>query len=106
MSTPSAISGTARNIRNELGEVKREEARLQAELAGVASWWKGSAGTALTDSYRSQTRNEINRLYSDIETLQTGLERLAAEVQRADEQRRIEARQKALKLEQQRNAKK
>ncbi|GAA0137004.1 hypothetical protein YSY43_38450 [Paenibacillus sp. YSY-4.3] len=106
MSTPSAISGTARSIRNELGEVRREEAKLQAELSGVTSWWKGSAGKALTDSYQSQTRNEIKRLYSDIENLQSGLERLAAEVQRADEQRRIEAQQKALQLQQQRNAKK
>ncbi|WP_055109376.1 WXG100 family type VII secretion target [Paenibacillus ihumii] len=106
MSTPSAISGTARNIRNELGEVKREEGRLQAELAGVSSWWKGSAGKALTDSYQSQTRNELGRLYAEIENLQSGLERLATEVHRAEEQRRIEAQQKAMQLQQQRNAKK
>lgn len=106
MTTPSAISSTARNIRNELADVKREESRLQAELAGVTSWWKGSAGKALTDSYRSQTRNELSRLFSDVEDLQSGLERLAVEVQRADEQRRIEAQRKALQLEQQRNAKK
>ncbi|WP_164515192.1 WXG100 family type VII secretion target [Paenibacillus lentus] len=106
MSTPSAISGTARNIRNELADVKREEFRLQAELAGVTSWWKGNAGKALTDSYRSQTRNDLNRLYREVEDLQSGLERLASEVRRADEQRRIEAREKALRLEQQRNAKK
>ncbi len=74
---------------------------MTSAVHDAASWWKGKAGEAFKQDYLGKTRTEIDRLYTEIRDVETGLERLAREVQIADDRRRAEAARKALELQQQ-----
>lgn len=101
MYSSSEIRSAARRTSQGEADLKKAEKQLGSHVQETASWWKGKAGSAFKGDYTGKTRNEINRLYSEIRDIETGLERLAREVQIADERRRAEAARKALELQKQ-----
>ncbi|WP_223068047.1 WXG100 family type VII secretion target [Paenibacillus caui] len=104
MYSPGEISSAARKIHNEKADLQNTERRFAGNLGSIDTWWKGQAGKAFIDDYKRQTRQAMDRLYSEMESVQSGLERLATEVRNADEQKRMKEQQKAL-LERQKKAK-
>ncbi|MGZ7442195.1 WXG100 family type VII secretion target [Paenibacillus sp. TH7-28] len=105
MYSTSEIRSAARRTAQGEADLRRTEKQLGSHVQETSSWWKGKAGTAFKDDYTGKTRNEINRLCSEIRDIESGLERLAREVQIADDRRRAEAARKAQELEKQKKAK-
>lgn len=105
MYSTSEIRSAARKTSQGEADLKNSERQLGSLVQGTASWWKGKAGSAFQDDYSRSTRDEITRLFADIRDIEQGLERLAREVQVADERRRAEAARQ-LELERQKKQKK
>lgn len=105
MYSSSEIRSAARKTSQGEADLKRSERQLNSDIQEAASWWKGKAGTAFKNDYTGQTRNEISRLYAEIRSIESGLERLAREVQIADERRRAEEARRALEQQRQEQAK-
>jgi WXG100 family type VII secretion target len=103
--SPNEINSTARKIHQEESELKKMENRQAIEVSAGNSWWKGQAGKAFIEDYNRYTRKEMNYLYNAIHELESNMQRLAREVQNAEDRRRYEAQQKALQLQQQQQQK-
>ncbi|WP_334073391.1 MULTISPECIES: WXG100 family type VII secretion target [Paenibacillus] len=107
MYSSSEIRAVARKMSQGNADLKRMEKQFVSTVHETSSWWKGKAGQAFKEDYLGKTHSEIERLYAEIRDLETGLDRLAREVQAADDRRRAEAERKAKEelLKQQKNKK-
>ncbi|MBS5914416.1 MAG: WXG100 family type VII secretion target [Paenibacillus macerans] len=101
MISPGEISSAARKVHTEAMDLKNAERRFSSTLGGIDTWWKGQAGKAFAEDYNQLAKRAMERLYSEMENMKSGLDRLASEVRSADEQRRrkelLERQRKALK---------
>ncbi|MCM3040895.1 WXG100 family type VII secretion target [Paenibacillus motobuensis] len=105
MYSSSEIRSAARKTSQGEADLKKTERQLSSDVQETASWWKGKAGSAFKDDFTRQTKSEITRLYAEIRDIESGLERLAREVQIADERRRAEEARRALELQKQQKGK-
>ncbi|HEY4391786.1 MAG TPA: WXG100 family type VII secretion target [Paenibacillus sp.] len=105
MYSSSEIRFTASKTSQGEADLKKTERQLSSDVQEAASWWKGKAGSAFKDDYTGHTKSEITRLYAEIRDIELGLERLAREVQIADDRRRAEEARKALELQKQQKGK-
>lgn len=105
MYSAGEIRSAARKTSQGEADLKKTEKQLGSYIQETASWWKGKAGTSFKNDYTGKTRNEITGLYAEIRDIESGLERLAREVEIAEERRRAEAARKALEAQRQQQQK-
>ncbi|WP_159081908.1 WXG100 family type VII secretion target [Paenibacillus sp. CAA11] len=96
MYSASEIRSAARRISEGEADLKSMEKQFTAVAQGTSSWWKGKASEAFKEDYLGKTRGEMQRLYAEIRELETGLNRLAHEVQAADDRKRAEEKKALL----------
>lgn len=106
MYSAGEIRSAARRASQGEADLKKTEKQLSSYIQETASWWKGKAGTSFKEDYIGATRNEITGLYAEIRDIESGLERLAREVEIAEERRRAEAARKALEAQRQKEQQK
>ncbi|MBQ4900209.1 MULTISPECIES: WXG100 family type VII secretion target [Paenibacillus] len=106
MYSTSEIRSTARRTSQGGADLKRMENQFASSVHDAASWWKGKASESFKEDYVAKAKKEIDRLQTEIRDLETGLDRLAREVQVAEDRRRAEAERQALLLKQQQKNKK
>ncbi len=105
MYSTSEIRSTARRTSQGGADVKRMESQFASSVHDASSWWKGKASEAFKEDYVAKAKKEVDRLQVEIRDLETGLDRLAREVQIAEDRKRAEAEKQALLLKQQKNKK-
>ncbi|MNP76635.1 hypothetical protein D3C76_1739080 [compost metagenome] len=66
---------------------------MDGTVSETKTWWKGEAGETFVNEYNRETKQAMHRLYSEMNTMSSGLDRLATEVRHADE---AEAQRKAM----------
>lgn len=97
MYTPSDIRSTARKINDAESDLRSSENRFRQEVLNINRWWDGNASDSFVRGY-NELGSELNRLYSAINNLETGLKKLASEVQRADDERRRREEKRRLEM--------
>lgn len=81
-------SSKADTCRSNINYQKR---RMKNEVDATNSWWKGEAASSFTNRY-SGIDNDIRRIEKSIENIEYYLERLAREVEEAENEKRIRLR--------------
>jgi uncharacterized protein YukE len=87
MYTPSDIRRTARKINDTERDLRSSENNFIREIININRWWSGKASDSFVRGC-NKVGSEINLLYSAICDLETGLRKLASEVERADDERK------------------
>ncbi|GGG05714.1 hypothetical protein GCM10010912_57940 [Paenibacillus albidus] len=86
MPTPQEIRRQAANVNSAAEDVRREQSKNDSSAGQSSTWWKGEAGDTYRKEY-AEISQEITKLLNRLRDLQSQLSRLAAGVQRADEER-------------------
>ncbi|MCL6605671.1 MAG: WXG100 family type VII secretion target [Paenibacillus sp.] len=94
--SPSEIRRDAARINGLTGDVQRISREMQAQYHLVEEYWSGTASRSLQDQYQTLD-NEMRALLRSLNQLESGVQRVASEVQRA-EQERAEKRRQAERL--------
>lgn len=90
MPTPGEIRRKAAGVGQAADEIRREKDKYQGIANSAGTWWQGEAGRVFKEEYE-EINSDISRLISKMGNLESGLNRMASEVQRADEERRRKA---------------
>ncbi|BCG58134.1 WXG100 family type VII secretion target [Paenibacillus sp. URB8-2] len=98
--SPSEIRRHAARINGLTGDVRRISIELQDQYRQVGQYWTGTASKSLISDYQSLD-SEMRALLRSLDQLESGVERIASQVQRA-EQERAEKKRLAEKKERER----
>lgn len=91
MSTPWEIRNIARNVHNTSVQVRQESTFIQNQLDETARTWSGDASKALRSKLERIAMSIRNQQHS-FDRLEERLNRLAGQVQRADDERELQRR--------------
>ncbi|WP_191089523.1 MULTISPECIES: WXG100 family type VII secretion target [Paenibacillus] len=94
--SPSEIRRNASRISGLTGDVRQVQRELGTQYRQVGEFWTGTASKTLQSEYPGLD-GEIKALIRSLERLESGVERVASQVQRA-EQERAEKKRLAEKL--------
>lgn len=84
--SPSEIRGNASQIHRLTNEVSSTSKKLQSEYTQSSSYWTGTASKAFQSEY-SELDHEIKSLLRTLDRLESGVQRVASEVTRAEQER-------------------
>ena len=96
MSTPREVEGVARRVNSSINEVKRKQDNFMREVINIGGWWEGEASKAFKEEC-GDINAEINRLVSNMKSLESKLRALANQMRRADEERRRQIQRDSIK---------
>lgn len=94
--SPSEIRRDAARINGLTGDVQRISKEVQAQYHLAGEYWSGTASESLQGQYQTLD-SEMRALLRSLKQLEGGVQRVASEVQRA-EQERAEKRRQAERL--------
>ncbi|NGM82827.1 WXG100 family type VII secretion target [Paenibacillus sp. 7124] len=84
--SPSEIRRNAARINGMTGDIRQISRELQAQYRQAGEYWSGTASKSLQSEY--QTLDGVMRaLLRSLEQLESGVERVASQVQRAEQER-------------------
>lgn len=103
--SPSEIRGNASQIHRLTNEVNSTSKKLQSDYTQSSSYWTGTASKAFQSEYNALD-SEMKNLLRMLDRLEGGVQRVASEVNRAEQEREEKRRlaekaaQEALKQKQ------
>ncbi len=90
MPTPGEIQRKAKNVNSVNNDFCRAKDRCQGYTYNSSSWWNSESGKELRSQY-SEIQVDITKLLTNMNRLESSLNKLANNVQQADDERRRRA---------------
>ncbi len=101
MTTPWEIRSSAKKVYQLTQDVRREMQSVRKEINASTTYWQGTSATTFI-SEQNTTLNQLERLIRSLDGVENGLNKLANEVQRADQEREAKRRlEEQMRLEKQ-----
>ncbi len=91
MPTVYEIKSLSRRVYSANCDIKRKKTVMRREINNVEIWWKGNASAAFQKKY-NDLEYEITQLSSELSVLQANITKLANEVEKAEEKKKLLAK--------------